>query len=485
MNLFKKLAGETAIYGLPSILGRFLGYLMVAVYTRVFSEAEYGTISVFYSYTAFLMVILTYGMETSFFRYFEKYKGDKRVFSTALMSLVASTAVFMLLGTAFSSKIASWIEYPQYQNIVIGLILILAFDVLAAIPFSYLRSKNKAGRFAFVKLAGIISNILLNLFFLLLLPGLSDFALVSWMYVDGWSIEYIFLANVISSLISILLLSDIIRIGLQKPDMEILGQLLKYGWPLLFAGLAGIVNETLDRLLLKYILPPDIADAQVGIYSACYKISIIMTLFIQAYRYAAEPFFFKQAADKNAPQTYARLMNLFVIVVGTIFLGTLLYLDIIILFIDEKFRSGEMVIPVLLLANAFLGIYYNLSVWYKVSGKTKYAIVMSLSGGFITIILNIIFIPYWGYMASAIATLACYAGMMLLSFKIGAKKYPIPYNYRKIAIYMGLAILLYFVSLMNTIENKFVHYLINTLILSLYLLGVLWLERPGRYLKNT
>ncbi len=484
MNLFKKLAGETAVYGLPSILGRFLGYLMVIVYTRVFSEAEYGTVSVFYSYIAFLMVILTYGMETSFFRFFEKNKTNPNVFSSAFFSILTTTSIFILGGLLFSEKLALWIEYPQYTNIVRWVIFIIAFDVLASLPMAYLRAKSKAGRFAFIRFFGILSNIGLNLFFLLLLPDIQNNFLVHWMFIEGWGIEYIFLANIVSSLIVLLLLSDIVKLGIKKPDFLLLKQMLAYGWPLLFAGLAGIVNETLDRVLLKYLLPNDIADAQVGIYSACYKVSIIMTLFVQAYRYAAEPFFFRQAKETNAQSTYARLMNLFVIVIGSIFLGTLLYLDIIILLIDTKFQTGAAVIPILLLANAFLGIYYNLSVWFKVSGKTKYAIIMALSGGAITIAFNVLFIPVWGYMASAIATLACYFVMMLLSFWLGARHYPIPYNYRKIISYLGSAILLYFVSLFLKIDNDIFKFFINTLIFIAYLSIVLFIEKPWKYLKN-
>jgi O-antigen/teichoic acid export membrane protein len=463
VTAIKRLAGQTAIYGVPTILGRILGYLLVPLYTRVFLPGEYGTVNVFYSYAAFLKVILTYGMETAFFRFTEHEKDREKVYSTGMISLLISSVVFLFFVSFFSESIARWIEYPDSRNYIIWFGWILALDAVSSIPLARLRAQNRARRFASINMINIVINIGLNLFFILLCPFIlknysGSFAsqAISLIYRPDWGIEYIFISNLVASSITLLLLSpEMIKVKWQISPV-LWKKMFFYAFPLLFAGMAGIINETFDRLLLRYLLPgsSEMATYQVGIYAACYKISILMTIFIQAYRYAAEPFFFAQAKEKDAKATYARIMDYFIIAVSLIFLVTMLYLDDFILpiLVGKKYWEGRGVIPVLMLANLFLGVYYNLSIWYKLTGKTHWGAWLSLIGAIITLVLNFWWIPLspdhliFGYYGSAWATFICYGTMMILSYLIGQKYFPVKYNLLKFAGYLGLAVFLYFAS---------------------------------------
>lgn len=498
MSAIKKLAGQTAIYGIPGILGRILGYLLVPLYTRVFDPDLYGTVSVFYSYAAFLMVILTYGMETAYFRFHQQESDKDKVFSTAMLSLLLTTGVFLVFVSIWSQKIADWIDYSNNREYVIWFGWILALDALVAIPFGRLRAGNRPIKFASVKMTGILLNIALNLFFIVLCPYLlthseNDLikrALMSF-YNTDWGIEYIFISNLISSgVVLILLLPEYFKIR-WKMDPALWRKMLIYAFPLLFAGMAGIVNETFDRLLLRYLLPSDISEFQVGIYSACYKISILMTIFIQAYRYAAEPFFFAQAKEKNAKDVYAHIMDYFIVVVALIFLGTMVYLDDFIMrfLVGKKYWEGRGVIPVLMLANLFLGVYYNLSIWYKLTGKTIWGAWFSVIGAVVTLILNFWWIPLsadhalHGYYGSAWATFICYALMMILSYMIGQKFYPVKYNLTKFFGYLGLSLLLYFVSVAVRVDHKLLSIAFHTLLIGVYGAVVILVEKPAFLMK--
>jgi O-antigen/teichoic acid export membrane protein len=494
VTAIKRLAGQTAIYGIPSILGRILGYLLVPLYTRVFAPGEYGTVNVFYSYASFLMVILTYGMETAFFRFNEQEKDKEKVFSTAMISLLLTSSVFLGLVSVYAGTIANIIDYAEHKEYVIWFGWILVLDAVSSIPFARLRAQNKAGRFAKIKMAGIIINILLNLFFILLCPYIlknsANSALVSFIsliYRTDWGIEYIFVSNLFASSIVLLLLLPEIASTKWIINPSFWKKMLLYAFPLLFAGMAGIVNETFDRLLLRYLLPKDVASYNVGIYAACYKISILMTIFIQAYKYAAEPFFFAQSKEKDAKATYARIMDYFIIVVGLIFLVTMVYLDDFIMpvLVDKQYWSGKGVIPVLMLANLFLGVYYNLSIWYKLTGKTSWGAWLSAIGAVITLALNFWWIPLssdhliYGYYGSAWATFICYGSMMILSYVIGQKFFPVPYNLLKFAGYLGASVLLYFVSTLVDIGHYLPRLLFHTLLLLVYLGLVFAVERPA------
>jgi O-antigen/teichoic acid export membrane protein len=493
MNPLKRLAGQTAIYGIPTILGRFLQYLLVILLTRIFTKSEYGVISVFYSYASFLMVILTYGMETTFFRFSETEERKDRVFSTAMLLVGLTSISFLFLSNLFAGKLAGWMEYPFHPEYVIWFAWILGLDALSSIPFARLRAQNKAKRFAAIKLINILANISLTLFFLVFCPFIlrhyPDLH-VNWLfnlvYRSDWAIEYVFIANLLASILTfILLLPEVL--GMKFEFHKVLWKkMLLYTWPLLFAGMAGIVNETFDRLLLRYLLPRNISEAQVGIYSACYKISILMTLFVQAYRFAAEPFFFAQAKEKDAKLVYARIMDFFIITVSFIFLLTMLYLDDgFIHLIGAKFRVGKNVIPVLLLANLFLGVYYNLSIWYKLTAQTIWGAWLSLIGAVITLSLNLWWIPLspdhliYGYLGSAWATFICYGAMMILSYLIGQKYFPVPYNLLKFFGYLGLSVLLYVISTLVHIEPAILRIAFHTLLLLIFA-GVAWrIEKPG------
>jgi O-antigen/teichoic acid export membrane protein len=490
MNPIKKLAGQTAIYGIPSILGRILGYLLVPLYTRVFLPGEYGTVNVFYSYASLLMVILTYGMETAFFRFNEQEKEKEGVFSTGMISLLVTSSIFLVLVSFYAGPVARWIEYPDHKEYVIWFGWILALDAVCSIPFARLRAQNKASRFAWIKMVNIAMNIGLNLFFLLLVPYLKKkgFAtgLISLFYHPGWGIEYIFISNLAASAITLILLFPEILGMKWKIHPDLWKRMLIYAFPLLFAGMAGIVNETFDRLLLRYLLPKDIATYQVGIYAACYKISILMTIFIQAYKYAAEPFFFAQAKEKDAKLVYARIMDYFIITVSVIFLVTMLFLDDFIMpvLVGEKYWEGKGVIPVLMLANLFLGVYYNLSIWYKLTGKTAWGAWLSAIGAVITLVLNFWWIPLssdhliYGYYGSAWATFICYGSMMILSYLIGQKYFPVRYNLLKFCLYLGLAVGLYFISTLVHIESLILSISFHILLVVAFFAVVVFIEKP-------
>ncbi len=471
MSKIRALASQTAVYGLSSIVGRILGYLLVPIHTRVLSEAAFGSVVEFYSYVALFLIILTYGLETAFFRFAEKTNRRQDVMSTGFLSILVSSILFFILVFIFRIPIAELIRYPDQPEYIVMLAGILFFDALNTIPFADLRAQNKAGKFVIIRLTGIFLNIGLNLFFLLLVPYLAQSGIAPFesFYHKEDLVLYIFASNLISSgLMTLLFLPDLFRTKFVF-DFQLWRKMMLYAMPLLVFGLAGVVNEVIDRVLLKYLLPADISMAQLGIYGAVYKVSIIMTIFIQAYRYAAEPFFFAQQKDKNAPQTYATLMTWFVMATSVIFLTTVMYLDIVIYFVDEPFRVGAHVIPILLIANLLLGVYYNLSVWYKLTDKTKFGAYISIVGAIITLVLNILWIPIYGYTGSAWATLIVYAIMVLISYMLGRKHYPIPYDLISSFVIIGAAIGFYRFSLLFNHLPQNAQYLINSLILLTYM----------------
>jgi O-antigen/teichoic acid export membrane protein len=440
------------------------------------------------------MVILTYGMETTFFRFNNQEKEKEKVLGTAMISLIISTTIFLTIVLLFSKNIAAWMLYPKHPEYIRWFAWILALDALSAIPFAHLRAINRPIRFAWVKMVNIAINISLNLFFLLFCPyflnhfpdgQISHFIIK--IYRPNWGIEYIFISNLFASAVTlIMLLPEILHVQWRiNPDLW--KKMLFYAFPLMFAGMAGIVNETFDRLLLRYLLPKDIATSQVGIYSACYKISILMTIFITAYKYAAEPFFFAQSKEKDAKETYARIMDYFIIIVSLIFLGTMVYLDDFVLPLlirNKEYLEGRTVIPVLMMANLFLGVYWNLAIWYKLTGKTSWGAWISLIGAIITLILNFWWIPLssehliYGYYGSAWATFICYGTMMVLSYLIGQKYFPIKYNIGKFAGYLGLSVALYVISIFVKTDVLSLSIGFHTFLIMIFLGVVLMIEKP-------
>ncbi len=493
-NPLKKLLGQTAVYGLSSILGRLLNYLLVPLYTHLFLPEEYGVVGDLYAYVGFLIVLLTYGMETAFFRFAGKSKKKAKLFSTAVTPLFLTSGIFIMAVIFFAQPIAEILKYPDNKEYVIWFAVIIGVDAFISLPFAKLRQENKAVKFASFKFINIGLCIGLNLFFLLLCPYLiknNSSSIVRYIYNSDLGIGYIFISNLIASLFTFaLFIPDFLKTKYSFSPV-LLKQLLIYGSPLLFAGLAGMINEVIDRILLKYLaVPPEnVKDAheytmsQIGIYTANYKLSILMTLFIQAFRYAAEPFFFAQQKEKGAKKTYADIMKYFVIFGLLIFLGVMLYIDIAKYFINSRYWEGLKVVPILLLANLFLGIIYNLSVWYKLTDRTKYGAYIAGLGALITLALNIVLIPVIGYMGSAWATFACYFTMMIVSYFFGQKYYKINYQVKRITAYALLAVGLYLASYFIELQGIF-KYAVSTALLFIFLSVVFYFENVRVLLRS-
>jgi len=487
LNPLKRLAGQTAIYGLSSIIGRLLNYLLVPLYTRVLIPSEYGEVTEMYAYVSILWVMLTYGMETTFFRFSQSEKNKPRVYGTAFSALVVSSLIFGILVLINSQVIANWLGYPDNQNYVIWFGLILAFDAIASIPFAKLRQQNRPIRFATIKLINIGLSIGLNLFFILLCPyilanhpdGLLSEA-ISTFFKPEMMVGYIFISNLIASAITLLLLLPELPFKNFSINFILLKKMLAYTWPLLIVAIAGSINLSLDKILLPRLLPSGTdVMAQVGIYGACYKVSIIMTLFVQTFRYAADPFFFAEADKSDSRKIYADVLNYFTIAVSIIFLVVTLYLDIVIRFIGEAYREGEGVIPILLLGNLFLGIFYNLSIWYKLTNQTIFGAILSIIGAGITISLNFLLIPIIGYYGSAWAAFFAYFVMMVLSYFLGRKYFKVPYNLQKFFTYLGLAIALYLISSVIPFSSPAIKYVVSTALLLIYIIVIFFGERKG------
>ncbi|RLD63580.1 MAG: hypothetical protein DRJ01_03365 [Bacteroidetes bacterium] len=483
MNYIKKLAGETMIYGMGTIVPRLLNFLLLTpFYTRVLSTiAEYGVITELYSYTAFLMVFLTYGMETAFFRYANNSKNSNSAFTTSLISLSFTSFLFIIFILSFSHSIADIIRYSNNYEYIIYIGFIVAIDAVSSIPFARLRYQNKARKFAVLKIVNVLINISCNFLFFVVFPALikkSEFSFLSAVYSADIGVGYAFISNLIASTITfILLIPDIFSIKFEF-DKKLLKQMLVYAFPLLIVGTAGMINEVSDKFLLKYLLPKNVnAMKQIGIYGANYKIAVLMTIFIQMFKYAAEPFFFKQANKKNSKAIYAEVMKYFVAFGLLIFLGVTLYIDIFKHFIDARFYSGLRIVPIVLLANLFLGIFYNLSVWYKINNLTKYGAYIALFGATITIILNFIFIPKIGYMASAWATFICYFTMMISSFFLGRKFYLVKYDLKGIMIFFASALILFFIDNQIYIDNFFIAFFVKAILILIFIVIFMFKEK--------
>jgi len=450
----KNLAGQTAIYGVSSILGRLLNYLLVPLYSRVFLPDEAAVYVEMYAYVAFLIVLLTYGMETAFFRFNEKNGKNSPVFSTILTGILFSSVIFVTAAICLSGPISDLLRYPNNPEYIIYFALIIGLDAFTSIPFAKLRAENRSVRFATIKLINIGVNIGLNLFLLLFVPyaynnlswGPDAFGMIN----SGEPIiGHIFVANLAASAIVFLLLTpDFLKIRFRF-DRKLWVKMFRYAFPLLILGLAGVANEmVVDRVLIKYLLPENIAAYQLGIYGMVFKIAIAMTIFTQAFRYAAEPFFFAIEKEKNSKIVYADVMKYFIILMTFMFLSIMLYMDIVKYFLGKEYYSGLKIVPILLYSHIFLGIFYNLSIWYKLSGQTRFGAYISILGTIISITLNIILIPRIGYVGSAWANFVCYAVMMVVSYFLGQKYYHVQYDMLKIFIYMGLSAALWYISVL-------------------------------------
>ena len=447
----KKLAKETAIYGVSSILGKFLNWMLVPLYTYVLaSSAEYGIVTNLYAWTALLLVILTYGMETGYFRFANKNKDDAgNVYSTTLIAVGVTSVLFAIGCVIFSHSIGTAMGYTKHPEYISMLGVVVAMDAFGCIPFAYLRYKNRPIKFAGLKLFMIFTNIFFNLFFLLICPWLAIKApgLISWFYNPDYGVGYVFVANLLSTiLVTIALLPDVFVVKFSF-DKVLLKKMLLYSMPLLILGVAGIMNQTLDKILFPFLMPGKAGAAELGIYGATSKIAMVMLMFTQAFRYSYEPFIFAQNKDKNSLTAYADAMKFFILFSLLIFLGMVLYMDVFKYIIQRSYWAGLDVVPIVLFSFIFQGIFFNLSLWYKLTDKTMYGAWFSILGTIIIVVLNIILVPLYSYMGCAWAAFVCYLVIMLVSYFYGQKHMPIKYDLKTIGLYTGVTVLFYAISL--------------------------------------
>ncbi len=465
MSVLKKFFKDTIIYGLATVLPRLMNFVLVPLHTDTLATNSYSDNTTFYVYAAFFNVLLTYGMETAFFRFFSKSEEKDKVFSTTFISLIVTTLLFLALVVTFNAQLSDWIGMDQtHFNLLLGL---LVLDTMVVAPFAYLRATGRPMKFAAIKIVNIVVVVLLNFFFLWAIP---KFDLAFPNYDQSDLVKYIFIANLIASIVTFLLLIPYFFKTKLQFSTTIFKQLLSYGWPIMVAGIAYVINENFDKWILPDLLGKDIN----GAYSGCYKIAVFMTIFIQAFRLGAEPFFFNHSKEENAKETYATIMKYFVIVGSLMLVFIISYLDVFksLIVRDESYWVAIEIVPIVLLANLCLGIYFNLAIWYKLTDKTRYGMYLSIVGAVVTIVFNLIMIEKIGFIAAAWATLAAYATMMLLSYWLGQRHYPVPYNLKKIGSYLASAIIFSALAL-KTDGN----YYVNTALVLLFLLIAFLFER--------
>lgn len=451
MSKIKKLAGQTFWYGFSNIFARFINYLLTPLLTGIYSSEQYGDISILFAYAAFLNIVFTYGMETAYFR-FNNSHPEKEVYNTGQFSLIITTVIFTVLLMIPVPSIARLMKIGNHPEFVTWVIWIVALDTLAVLPFSKLRFEGRPRKFAAIKIINILVNVALVVFFLVLCKGehaKNADNVWSVLYNPRIDIGYVFIAQLVASGITLLLLSKEFLQFQPKMNTALFKEMLIYTAPLLIVGFGGMINETIDRFMIVQRFSGTVAEAKSanGIYSANYKLAILIVLFIQAFRMGAEPFFFKEATAENAQRTYARVMKFFVIACCFCFLGVVLFLDIWKHFMGirkhPEYLTGLAVVPILMLAKIFLGVYYNLSIWYKLTNRTLTGAYITIGGALITLLINYFLIPYWGFMASAISTVCCYGFMMVASYRLGQKFYPVPYAWKKLTAYVVICVLLF------------------------------------------
>jgi O-antigen/teichoic acid export membrane protein len=491
MSIAKKLLGQTAAYGLSSIVGRALNYLLVPLYTGIFLREEYAVVTKLYAIVAFLNIVYTYGMETAFFRYANKPGADRKELYQKVQTLVlTSSLTFTALLLIFNSSIAASLGYPEHPEYIIWLAITIAVDAIVAIPFARLRLENKAARFAIIRLTNIFLVIGGNLFFLLFCRHVYEGKylqelrpLVEAIYNPGLGVGYIFVVNMVANLLFIPMLwpqfKDF-KFNLALAEMQ---PMLVYAFPILIMGLAGATNEMLSRIMLEDWLPagfyPGTTNEQaLGVFGANYKLAIMMSLMIQAFRYSAEPFFFSQAQDKNSPATFAVVMRWFVIICALAYLGISANIDIFQYFLGKEFRTGLEIVPVLLLAYLFNGVYYNLTVWFKLTDKTYYGTYITIFGAIVTVVANYLLIPVLGYMGSAIAAFLCYFLMAVVCYVIGQKYFPVPYPLKAIFGYLLLATGLIWLAHAWELDNFWVRQVYHLALCAVFVAVVWVVEKP-------
>ena len=486
MSEIKKLAGQTIWYGGSTIAAKFINYLLTPYLTYTLANAsDYGKMGIIYSAIPIFNIIFTYGFETAYFRFASKPEYRSTIYSTASLSLIFSTILLTTLLWFNQSILATITGLAAFPKMIQLSIVVIALDAFTTIPFARLREEGRPKKFAFVRICGIIINIFFTWFFISYCPQHLKGHSPGWINTiydrKTNPIVYVIMANVIQSAITVLLLGrEIFEIRFRF-NARLWKEMMVYALPLLIVGMGGMINETFDRLMLRWWLPGKVEfrEQQVGIYNACYKLSILITLFIQAFKMGAEPFFFKQSEGNNPQRVYARVMKFFIIIISVMFLVVSLFMPVWKNFIGPKYWSGLSVVPVLLLANMFLGIYYNLSVWYKLSHKTLSGAYITLIGALITFVLNYLFIPIYSYTACAWTTFFCYGSMMVISYKWGQKEYCIPYAWKKLTAYIIVAVLCYFIhrGIISLSERIYIKLLSGAILLALYCWFIARIER--------
>jgi len=471
MSIIRKLASDTVIYGIPSIVGRFINFILIFFFAAYFTPALLAPQVEFYAYAAFFFVVLPHGMETAFFNFSRDKESYKDVFATAISSVGILALIFTFIMAISRQDIADFVGYSNHVSYVIWFILILAIDTFKSIPYALLRYLGKSKKFAWIKSVGILVNVGLNIFFVVFYPEISGVSR---------SIEYVFIANLIASFVEFILLFSDTWLHFGKPNFSLWKRMISYSWPLIVLGFAGMINETFDRISMNKLLPEATAKYEIGVYGTFYRLSMVMTIFIQAFRYAAEPLFFDQADKKDAKQSYVSIMNWFVFACGFIFLVTALFkseIAHVLIKKPEYFNHPDalIIVPILLLANLFLGIFFNLSIWYKINNKTLLGALISLFGAIITVVLLLVYVPEYGFKAAAYTTLISYFLMSVVSYFVGQYYYPVSYNIGRISVLLITAIGMYLASeyLMKGMGQTV---LLNLIFIAVYISIGIWMN---------
>lgn len=472
----KGLAKDTVVYGLSSIVGRFLNWLLVPMYVRVLATpGEYGIVTNLYGWTALLLALLTFGMETTYFRFANRKDEQEpmRVYANSLISVTIISALFACVGFALLQPISTWLGYVAHPEYVGMLIFIVAIDAIMSLPFARLRCEEKAWKFAGIKLANIGLNIALNIFFLIVCPIIHKHSpeSIAWFYRPDYGVGYILVSNVITSIANVAMLNRELRGFAYRIDMQRLRPMLVYAIPILGISIAGILNQSVDKILFP-LLFADKAEAttQLGIYGACFKIAVVMVMFIQAYRYAIEPYIFKRSKESDDKSSNAITTLYFTIFALLIYLGVSFYLDDVFKYlVSPAYYEGLKVVPIVMAGEFLFGLYFNVSFWFKLNDQTYWGTLFTIIGCVLTIAIIVIFVPLYGYMACAWATVVCNSVMLLMSYLIGRKRYPVPYPVRKMTGYVALAALLFALGMMLPIEATVLRLLWRTSLLCIYI----------------
>src|SRR5665648_572760 len=466
---------------MSSIIGRFLNWWLVPYYSRIFLPEEYGVVTNLYSYVAFLLVMLTFGMETGFFRFANKSEQKDKIYSTSAFSLFGSSLLFVAIAFIFSGNLAGFLDYPNSEQYIQWLAVIVALDAATAIPFANLRLEGKAVRFATLKMVNIFFNIFFNVFFLTVCPYIlksNPDSFIRLIYHPEFGVGYVFISNLIASVITLIMLIPEIRKIKLLFDWKLFREMFWYSFPILLVGIAGMVNQNIDKILIPKLIPAAQKPMeQLGIYGANYKLAVIMNMFIQAFRYSFEPFFFSHQKNSNSRLIYAHVMKYFVIFGLLIFLGITLFIDVFKIIIGSEYHSGLKVVPAVLMANLFFGIYFNLSLWYKLSDKTWMGAVIGGIGAVLTIGFNIWLIPVMGYMGSAYAVLICFILMTVISYVVGQKYYRVDYDLKRILMYIAVAVGFYYLSDYLHFTSSLLEYGLNISLFTAFLVVVFFVEK--------